>query len=453
MIVDTRKKYRIEIKATLLLAGPIVVTQLAHISLGFVDTVMVGRLGPAALAGVALGNTIFFNALIFCMGILMAVGPMVSQAFGSGNSDAIGRSVRQGLWLAVGLAIVAFAFIYNGDVFLRLLGQSEENVVRAGSYLKAIGWGIFPFLGLITLRSFVEAVSKPKIVTVIALFGVGLNVVLNYVLMYGKFGFPAMGLVGTGWASTGVYAFNFIILLIWVVRQKAFSEYKIFSRLGRPDPHYFKELFRIGWPIGTSMGVETSLFMFTVVMMGWIGTSQLAAHQVAMQCAAFTFMVPLGVGMASSVRVGQSMGSRDFVGASIAGFTGIGLSVSFMCVTALLFWLMPRTIVSLYLDLNEPQNQVVISMAVKLLAVAAVFQVVDGIQVAAMGALRGMKDTRAPMKIAVVSYWGVGLLVGYFLAFQLDWQEVGLWWGLVTGLAAAAVLLTRRFYKLSHAFK
>jgi len=435
----------------MVLAAPIVITQLAHISLSFVDTVMVGRLGPDALAGVALGNTIFFNTLLFCMGILMAVGPMVSQAFGAEDHDSIGRSVRQGLWMATILSVLAFAVLRNGGVILGWLGQSKPSIEKASAYLGAISWGILPFLGFIALRSFIEAVSRPKIVTLIALIGVGLNVFLNYALMFGKFGFPEMGLVGTGWASTSVYTFNFLVLFGYVWRQKAFAEYRIFSRLGRPDSHYFKELFRIGFPIGSSMGIETSLFMLTVIMMGWMGTTQLAAHQVAMQCAAFTFMVPLGIGMATSVRVGQSVGRRDSNGASLAGFTGIGISTLFMSLTALGFWLFPRHIVSLYLDLDSPQNAAVIEVAVRLLALAAVFQVVDGIQVAAMGALRGMKDTRIPMVIAAFSYWGIGLVAGYVLAFRLDYGEVGLWWGLVLGLATAAALLTRRFFRLNHA--
>lgn len=433
----------------MVLAVPIVITQLAHISLGFVDTVMVGRLGPVSLAGVALGNTIFFNTLIFCMGILMAVGPMVSQAYGEGNDDAIGRSVRQGLWLSAVLGLAAFLVIYNGETLLRWLGQAEENVLNAGAYLRAIAWGIWPFLGLVALRSFAEAVSRPRAVTAIVLSGVGVNIFLNWVLMFGKLGMPALGLVGTGWASTGVYTVNFLMLLFWVMKQKDFSDYHIFSRLSRPDPQYFRELFRIGWPIGASMGIETSLFMLTVIMMGWIGTTELAAHQVAIQCAAFTFMVPLGVGMASSVRVGQAIGKRDREAARRAGFTGVSLSVAFMSMTALIFLLIPRGVVSLYLDLSAPDNAAVIAVAVHLLFFAAIFQVVDGIQVTVMGALRGMKDTYQPMVLSVLSYWGVGLVSGYVLAFPLGMRESGLWIGLVAGLATAAVLLMVRFSRLS----
>ncbi|MBT3448839.1 MAG: MATE family efflux transporter [Bacteroidetes Order II. Incertae sedis bacterium] len=450
MMRNLPNTYRSEVGLTLTLAAPIVVTQLAHISLSFVDTVMVGRLGPEALAGVALGNTVFFNTQIFCMGILMAVGPMVSQAFGAKDDDAIGRSVRQGLWMTLTLSVFAFAIVFNGDKILALLGQTDKNVATAKGYLRAISWGVLPFLGFISLRSFLEAVSRPRIVTVIALTGVVVNIFMNYVLMFGKWGFPEMGLIGTGWASSAVFTFNFLVLLGYVAWQRDFRPYRIFSRLGKPDSHYFKELFRIGWPIGASLGVEMSLFMLTIIMMGWLGTTQLAAHQIAVQCAAFTFMVPLGIGMASSVRVGQEVGKKDLHGASVAGFTGMGLSSVFMSGTALLFWLTPLAIVSLYLALDEPQNLPVIKMAVELLAIAAIFQIVDGVQVAAMGALRGMKDTRIPMLLSVISYWGVGLVTGYVLAFPLNMEEKGLWIGLVAGLATAAVLLTRRFYRLSH---
>jgi len=437
--------YRSEVVRTMSLAVPIVVTQLAHISMSFVDTIMVGRLGADELAGVALGNTVFFSMLIFCMGILMAVGPMVSQAYGAGDTESVGRSVRQGLWMTVLLGLVGFVLIRNADFFLQLTGQTPANTARSASYLDAIGWGVFPFLGFVALRSFMEAVARPRIVTAIALIGVLLNIGANWVLMYGHFGFPALGLVGTGWASTIVFTFNFLALLFIVARERSFDVYGIFSRIGRPDPTYFRELVRIGWPIGTSMGVEMGLFMATVLMMGWISTTALAAHQVAIQCAAFSFMVPLGIGMATSVRVGHCVGQRNPDGARRAGLTGMGLSAGFMAVAAVFFWLIPERLVGLYLDTSLASNAPVVDLAVSLLAFAAVFQVVDGIQVSAMGALRGLKDTRAPMVLSVMSYWGLGLTSGYILAFHAGFEERGLWMGLVVGLAVAAVLLSRRF--------
>ncbi|NNE70470.1 MAG: MATE family efflux transporter [Rhodothermales bacterium] len=441
--------YRGEVAATLILATPIVATQVAHISLSFVDTIMVGRLGPESLAGIALGNTVFFTLIVMAMGIVMAVGPMVSQAFGAGEQDPIGRSVRQGLWLSLCLALVVMVVYENAYPLLVAAGQEPATAALAAEYLSAIKWSAFPFLGFIALRNFVEGVSRPRAVTAIAFLGVGLNVLANWVLMFGKWGFPELGLVGTGWASSIVHTANCLLLAAFIATRPEFRPYQIFSKLGRPDFSYFRQLFRIGWPIGASFGVETTLFMGTLLMMGWIGTTSLAAHQVAIQCAAFTFMIPLGIGLAASVRVGQAVGRGDAAGARRAGIVSTGLSVVFMTLTALLFWLAPRFVVGIYLDLDAPANAEVIQVAVGLLSVAAFFQIADGVQVSLAGALRGFKDTAVPMVIAVVSYLGIGLAAGYTLGFTAGYGGQGLWWGLVIGLAVAATLLLFRFRRLS----
>jgi len=438
---------RTEVRELVLLAGPVVAAQLGQISMGFIDTVMVGQLGSAQLAAVALGNTMFFFTLILSMGMVLAVGPMVSQAFGAGEHDPIGRSVRQGLWLGVALFIPGLVILYNVAPFLRWIGQVEETVVLAQGYLRAIVWGFLPFLWFAALRSFVEAISRPWPVTFITFAGVGLNIGANYVLMYGKLGFPALGVVGTGWASTIVFWFLFLLLALYVQAVPRFKSYHVFSRLGKPDSHYFRELFRIGWPIGVSYGIEVGLFMVTALLMGTLGTVPLAAHQVAIQCAAFTFMVPLGIGIATSVRVGQAVGRRDPEGARWAGYLGIMLSAAFMICMAMLFWTIPRSIISLYLDLSNPANADVVALAITLLGIAAFFQLFDGVQVAAAGALRGLKDTRVPMVLAFFSYWLIGLSIGYALGFRAGWGSEGLWWGLVVGLAAAACLLTLRFHR------
>ncbi len=444
-----RHRLRSEIKQTLFLAAPVVFTQLAQISMGFIDTVMVGRLGRMELAGVALGSSVFFTLLLVCMGVMLAVGPMVSQAYGSGDYEPIGRSVRQGLWLGLVLALPAMILLWNIAPILRLLGQMEETTEQAQAYLRAISFGFLPFLWFVALRSFIEGVSRPRPVTVIAFCGVALNIGANYVLMFGKLGFPALGLVGTGVASSIVYWVMFFLLLSYAMRNKEFAAFGLFARLGKPDWHYFREIFRIGWPIGAGLGIESGLFMITVMMMGWISTTALAAHQVAIQCAAFTFMVPLGMGLATSVRVGQAAGRGDPSGMRWAGWTGIGLAVVFMMGSAMTFLIVPRPIVGLYLDLGDPANTDVVQLAVSLLGIAAVFQVFDGIQVSAAGALRGLKDTQVPMVIGLLSYWGVGLTVGYVLGFPYELEAHGLWWGLVMGLGAAAVLLGWRFHRLT----
>ncbi len=439
--------FRTELRATLRLAGPVVAAQLAHISMSFVDTVMVGRLGPEALAGVALGNTLFFFFAIMGMGMVRAVGPMVSQAVGAEEPDAVGRSVRQGLWLAAGLGLLIFLVLSNVEPALRWAGQREVAVDGATRYLDAIRWGILPFLGFAALRSFVEGLSRPLPVTLISLVGVAVNIGANELLMFGRWGLPALGLAGTGWASTIVFSFLFGALAVFVHRTAPFAEHGVFTRLRDPDPSYLRELVWVGAPMGASRGIESSLFTVTTILMGTLGTTALAAHQVALQCAAFAFMVPLGIGMAGTVRVGQAAGARDEAGARRAGGVAMGLATLVMAGTAVLFWTVPRPIVGLYLDLSDPGNAEVIALAVQLLGVAAVFQLFDGLQVAAHGALQGLKDTRVPMGIAVVTYWGIGLGTGYLWGVRGGGGPEALWWGLVVGLAAAAVLLLARFHR------
>jgi MATE family multidrug resistance protein len=434
-----------EVRQTLRLAGPVVAAQLAQISMGFVDTVMVGRLGEEALAGVALGNTVFFFALIVCLGVIQAVGPMVSQAHGAGEREPIERSVRQGLWLGVVLTVPAVLILWNIAPVLRAVGQPASAVAAAQGYLHAIVGGFLPALWFMALRSFVEGLARPLPVTVITCLGVGLNVGANYVLMFGAGGLPALGLEGTGWASTIVLWFLFAMLALLVVRMRPFARYRIFRGLGTPDLAYFRALVRIGWPIGVSSGIEAGLFMLTALMVGVLGTTALAAHQIALQCAAFTFMVPLGVGIAGSVRVGQAVGRGRPDDARRAGYASMLLAGLFMTGAAVVFVAVPESIVRLYLDVGAPENADVAALAVTLLGIAALFQVFDGIQVAAMGALRGLKDTRGPMLIAFVTYWGIGLSTGYTLGIIWQWGAEGLWWGLVVGLATAALLLSIRF--------
>ncbi len=442
-----------DVGATVRLAGPVVAAQLAQMSMGLTDVIMVGRLGEEALAGVALGNAVFFFLSIAGMGVMMAVGPMVSQAHGAGRKEPIERSVRQGFWLGLMLTIPCVLLLWSMGPILRAAGQPEQTVVGAMSYLHAMKWGFLPFLWLMVLRSFVEGISRPWPVTFITACGVGVNVAANSILMYGKLGFPALGIAGTGWASTLVFWFLVLALLAYVRIVPTLRAYDIFSTIGRPDPHYFGELFRIGWPIGVALGIESGLFTFTALLMGRIGSTALAAHQVALQCAAFTFMVPLGVGMAAAVRVGQAVGREDWRGVRRAGVIGVVLAGGFMVLAALCFWIFPRSIIGLFVDVSEARNDALVSLAVTLLGIAAVFQVFDGIQVSAAGSLRGLKDTRRPMLIGFVSYWLVGLTTGYVLGFVLNFGAPGLWWGLVLGLATASVLLSWRFHRLTKAHR
>lgn len=432
-------------RQTIVLAGPLILSQLAQMSISFVDTIMVGRLGSQQLAGVALGGAVFYPAILISLGILMAVSPLVSQGHGAGDQDTVGRTVRQGLWLATLLAVPTCWVMWNGGWLLSWMGQAEPTVLLAEEYLRAIVWGVVPALWFGVLRYFVEGLSRPRVVMIITVAAMALNIAANYVLMYGKLGFPALGLAGCGWASTLVFWTMFLALAVFIGTSRELGDYEIFSHLKKPDWHSFSEIFRIGWPIGVMQGLEVGLFSTTAILMGMVGTTVLAAHQIAMQCAAYAFMIPLGLSLAVSVRVGQAIGRKDFLGAQRAGYVGMVLGAGFMMVSAICFWSFPRVIISLFLDMERGANAEVVSQAVILLGVAAVFQVCDGIQVTAAGALRGLKDTRTPMFVGVVAYWLVGLGSGYLLGFQLGWEGVGLWWGLVLGLTTAAILLSWRF--------
>lgn len=432
-----------EIRSTALLGLPLVAAQLAQMSMSLIDTLMVGRLGTVELAGVALGAGIFYPVTIVCSGVLMAVSPMVSQAYGAGDRGAAGRSVRQGLWLAVILSGAAFFALREAAVFLRWIGQAPEVVAQADGYLDAVAFGAPGLMLFGVLRQLVEGVSRPRIILVITLGGVVLNVVANTVLMFGYLGFPALGLVGCGWATALVYTAMAAALAGFVGR--FFGEYGVFARLGRPDPALFVEIFRLGWPIGLMMLLEGALFSASGMLMGLIGTVQLAAHQVALNSAAYVYMLPLGLSFAVSVRVGQAVGRQDPNGARRAGLVGIGMGAASMIASALAFLLIPAHIMGLFVDRADPANDALIRQGAALLRVAAVFQIADGIQVTSAGALRGLKETRVPMLVAAGSYWLVGFTLAWVLAFQLDWGPEGLWWGMVAGLTTAAVLLGGRF--------
>ena len=439
-----RPKTRREIRDLSTLALPLILAQLAQNTLSFIDTLMVGRLGNEALAGIALGSTVFSFVFLVLSGVTLAVSPLVAQAHGAARPDESGRAVRQGLWLGLLLFAPAFVLFWNAEPLLLRLGQDPATSALSAAYLRAISWGLLPALGTTALRGLLEGLGVTRPIMLFSLAGVGLNIVANNALMFGRFGFPALGLVGTGYASSLVYAMIFLALALYVTLK--FGRYRIFKDLRRPDFTMLAELVRVGLPIAFTLGFEVSMFATTAFLMGLLGSAQLAAHQIALQSASVTFMVPLGLAIATSIRVGQAVGRGDADGARRAGYVGIAGSVLFMCVSALTFWLAPRFVIGLYLDLGASANSEVVALATGFLALAAAFQIFDGLQVSASGALRGLKDTRVPMFITLFSYWFVGIGSGTLLCFSLGLGGRGLWFGLVFGLATAAALLVWRFY-------
>ncbi|MGI0484673.1 MATE family efflux transporter [Pantanalinema rosaneae CENA516] len=438
-----------EVRESLILALPLAGAQLAQSATGFVDTVMMGILGSATIAAGGLGAITFNGLVLVTSAILSAVSPLVAEAYGSGNRHRAAQVTRQGLWLAVIMTIPLMVILWNGNALLQGLGQAPATARLAESYLRSIVWGCFPALAFAVLRSFVSALSQPRPIMVIVVGGTLLNIGGNYVLIFGKFGLPALGLAGIGWASTLSLWSMFLALTGYMVWNSTLRSYRVFHQLFRFQGKLMRELLRVGLPIGGLVMVEAGLFTITTFLMGQLGTVTLAAHQVALQTAAITFTGALGVSFATTVRVGQLGGQGDTRGMRLAGLVGIGLGGAFMALMGILFWAIPDRIVALYLDVHDPANQAVISLAKQLLGVAAVFQIVDGLQVTAAGALRGLKDTRLPMLIGFVAYWCVGLTIGYLLGIRFGFAGVGLWWGLAIGLMVAAVVLTLRFLHLS----
>ncbi len=439
-----------EARQVTLLSAPIVATQLGQISNGFIDVMMVGRLGSAELAGVALGNATYFLFALIGIGILLAVGPMVSQAYGAGKHDPIGRTVRQALWLATLLSLPVLVIMWNAQLPWNLMRQDPATIAYAEGYLQACMWGFLPFMWFNALRNFVEAIARPLPVTIIIVMGILLNILANYGLMFGNFGLPRLGLAGTGWATCIVHWFMFLCIALYVALRDPYRSYGVLRKLRTPDFGYFRELLLVGLPVGGSIGLEVTLFSATAFLVGTFGAVPIAAHQIAIQCAAITYMVPLGIGLATSVRVGQNIGANDVSAAAISGYTGLGLSFLFMSCTALLFLTAPNFITGIYLDTGNPENTATALQVVSLLGIAAIFQLFDGVQATALGALRGLKDTRIPMILCFAAYWLIGMPAGLGFGFGLSMGPEGFWWGLVIGLFAASVMFTFRFIHITN---
>ncbi|MEX2574654.1 MAG: MATE family efflux transporter [Balneolaceae bacterium] len=430
-----------EASATLKVGIPIILAQLMQMSMNFVDTVMAGRLSALDLAAVAIGSSMLLPFLVFGLGTLMAVNPIVAQNYGSRRFDLIGSNMRQTLWISQMIALPFFFFVRNLDFLMVWIGVTGEVIPVANGYLQAISWGIFPVMAYGAFRYFNEGLSVTRPGMYIALLGTLANIPLNYILMYGNFGFPRLGAVGTGYASAVVYMLMFLAMLTFTYNFKPYRRFDIFGKFRLPDKNHFNEMLSLGVPIGVSVTMEVSLFAIVSLLMGTLGTIAVAGHQIAINFAAMTFMVPFGLSMAITARVGQSAGKGRIDMARFRGFVGVGLCTIFMFFTAVTMILLPEYIVAIYT--SDPD---VADMAVQLLFMAAIFQVSDGLQVGGFGALRGLKDTKKPMYVNIFSYIGIGLTLAWYLGIFLDHGPIGLWTGLIVGLTVAAIMHNVRFY-------
>ena len=431
--------------ATLALGLPLVGTQIAQIAIATTDVVMLGWYGTEELAATVLGSQAFFIVYIFGAGFANAILPLAAQAEGRNDPTHVRRSVRMGMWILLIYAVVVMPFLWLLEPALIALGQKPELAALASDYIRIAQWGMFPALMMMALRTFFAARSRASIVLWSALIGTLVNGILNYALIFGHFGAPEMGVRGAAVASVISSTVIFLIMAGWALFHPAHRDYRLFQRFWRPEWPAFFEVFRLGLPIGFTILAEVGLFMAASVMMGWLGTVELAAHGIAIQLASISFMVPLGLSHAATVRVGQAYGRGDSHGLARAAHTVMGLSVLIALASATLFWVLPEQLVSLFLDEANADAADLLAVAVPLVLVAAAFQLVDAVQAIAAGLLRGIKDTRVPMIMAVISYWPVGLSAAYGLGFGLGFGGPGIWAGLAIGLGAAAVLLNLRF--------
>jgi MATE family multidrug resistance protein len=435
-----------ELRATLALAWPLILANLTQQVIQATDVLLMGRLGATQLAAATLALNLTFTFNLFLFGLITASSPMMARALGQRSNAVrdVRRTFRAGLWLLTFALPPYWLLLWHvGDLMLAL-GQSQELASQGQTFLRAYMWCTAPWLLFQLLRNFVSALERPRIVLWLSLGGIGLNALLSWSLIFGHFGLPALGLVGGGLGSTLTWLLLCAALIAVASRDRQFRRFRLFGNWWRFDGQRTAAMVRLGFPIGITMALEMGVFALAAYFMGWIGAPAVAAHAIALQLAALTFMVPLGLGQAATVRVGRALGRGDGAGITRAGWTSWVLGVGFMATMALGMWAVPRRLVTLFLTDNA-ENATVIGLAVSFLKVAAAFQLADGAQVIGAGMLRGLHDTRWPLIFALVGYWGVGLGIGTWLAFGADWKGVGIWIGLASGLAAVALLMLARW--------
>jgi MATE family multidrug resistance protein len=441
-----RSAWLTELRATLALAWPLILANLTQQLIQATDILLMGRLGAGQLAAATLALNLTFTFNLFLMGLITASSPMMATALGQRFNAVrdVRRTFRAGLWLlAVALPPYWLLLWHVGGV-MRAFGQSADLASQGQTFLRAYMWSAAPWLLFQLLRTFVSALERPRIILWLSIAGIGLNALLSWSLIFGHLGLPALGLAGGGLGSTLTWVIMCGALITVVLADRRFGRFHVFGHWWRFDAQRTMALVRLGWPIGVTMALEMGVFALAAYFMGWIGAPAVAAHAVALQLAALTFMIPLGLGQAATVRVGLAFGRRDEAGITRAGWTAWVMGVAFMASMALVMWGFPHGLITLFLE-DVPANAVTIALAVSFLRVAAAFQLVDGAQVIGAGMLRGLHDTRWPLLFALVGYWVVGLGIGAWLAFAADWKGVGIWIGLATGLASVAALMLARW--------
>ncbi len=440
-IIKTLRLWRHEVRPTLALALPIMAGMVSQMLMGLVDTIMVGRVGVVPLAASAFVNAIAHLPLVFGLGLLSCIAVLTSQEYGAKKPAEAGEVLRHGLVMSCIIGVLAMLVLFALHPLLGHMGQSPEVAAASGNYLLLFGASLLPALVAHGCKQFSDALNHPWLPTLVMLGSVLLNVFLNWILIYGNWGAPALGLEGAGWATLIARLALAAVLVGYVLRAPTMRMFHPRSWRAVFHVAQFRRLFKVGWPVGAQHFFEVSAFTFGAIMMGWIGADAIAAHQIAISCAAMTFMSALGIGAAACIRVGQAYGAKQFQRTRWIGFSAVAMAATIMAGFGAIFACAGKPIAGLFIE-----SPAVVALTAQLLVVAAVFQIVDGVQVTSISALRGLSDVRVPAVIAVVAYWCVALPVGAGLAFCGQLGAVGMWIGFASGLGAAAVGLLWRFH-------
>ena len=426
------------------MAYPVMLSQLGQVAVGVADSMMVGRLGALELAASSLANSIFFVALMFGIGISMGLTPLVSNAFGKGKTNQISRLFSNSLLINFLAGVALFGLVLLFSQSLSLLNQPEEVEALALPFLLIITASLVPLMLFQTFKQFVEGLSQTKQAMFITIAANLVNVFLNWLLIWGHWGFPELGFLGAAWATLISRVLMMVLMGGYVLTSKRYRDFKIQIFRFKPNWTLCQRILKIGVPTGFQFIFEVSAFSAAAIMMGWISVNALAGHQIALNLASISYMMATGLATAGMIRVSHYIGKEDFKGMREAGMVAFGMAATFMFVCALLFFVLRFFLPTLYID--DPQ---VISLAASLLVLAGLFQLSDGIQVVGLGVLRGLEDVKVPTVVTFLAYWGLGLPLGYFLAFTMGMAEKGIWIGLLIGLTLTAGLLLYRFDQLS----
>jgi MATE family multidrug resistance protein len=441
--------WRAEIIDTVRLAIPIALTQLGQVAMMTSDLALVGRLGDDAVAAAALAQVILFVGFVLGMGLVSAVAPLAAQAFGAREPRMVRRALRVGLWASVMLGVPLTAMQLQGERILLWLGQEPEASAAAGIYLTGLTWSMVPGWWFIALRSFMSAVNRPEPALWTTLIAIPINTLLAYALIFGAFGLPRLEMLGAGVATTLVNL-GMVIACLWICyTQRPFRKYRVLGRFWRADWPLLHKLIVVGAPISGSFLMEYGLFAGAALLVGMIGTTELAAHQIALQVAAIVFMVPFGISMAATVRVGHAVGRGDRGAIRRAGYAAITLAGGFMIAMVALISASRHVVPLAFIASGSQSANETIAIAARLLLIGSTFFIMDGLQTVAAGSLRGLNDTRIPMAIAAFSFWMIGFVACNVLAFPLRLGVDGVWMGFTISLAVYAALLLWRFEALT----